>query len=122
MDTHPIVRTVNRYYCPFCNRGHMTATAARNHIGRCWKNSAARGCKTCAFYEPGEKTDWTTGYPGAPETCGEGLALAPTLRIGCAQWSEDGSQTPPASDGEVQRSGTTEHNNPPTQTGEGKTS
>ncbi|GAA4085144.1 hypothetical protein [Actinomadura miaoliensis] len=83
----PIAITVTRYLCPYCRRGHSKKAAAARHIARCWWSPAAKGCKTCALYEP-EITERDTGYR-AREHCGAegGPDLAAGgIRTGCALW------------------------------------
>jgi hypothetical protein len=75
MMSEPIPVKVTRYRCPFCPRTRSSKTQMRKHIGRCWENPDAKGCKTCEHYEPGEAGDFATGYPGVDEFCGEGVSL-----------------------------------------------
>lgn len=82
----PIERRVIRYVCPFCSRGHSARPSAFAHIARCYRNPAAKSCKTCAAYQPPERADCYTGYPGCNEGCGEGEDLTNGLPVGCASW------------------------------------
>lgn len=82
---YPITKRVLRHYCPFCSRGHQKLNAAARHIERCFKNPAARSCKTCALYEPGERADLIGNYPGCAEACGEGLSMRP-MPTACPKW------------------------------------
>ena len=83
----PIARRVTRYLCPFCRRGRSSRSAAERHIARCYGNPAARSCKTCALWEPSEKSDPLFNYPGCPESCGAGVPLSiGTMPIGCEHW------------------------------------
>lgn len=73
----PIAVRVTRYRCPFCARSHSSRGRAAEHIGRCWRNPEARGCKTCrhfdATYEDyGEDCDLGVDLAGRPqcEACG----------------------------------------------------
>lgn len=86
----PVPMTVTRWKCPHCNRGHSSRPAALAHIGRCWRNPALRGCKTCANFCP-------AGYE-TEEDCGLGISLLgsgnegdldyvrPGPIVGCEQW------------------------------------
>ena len=72
--TEPIAVRVTRYQCPPCGRTHSSKRRAVEHIGRCWRNPAARGCKTCRHFDQ---------YPGEPdvgliggEFCDAGVSLA----------------------------------------------
>lgn len=73
--TEPIVITVKRQKCPHCGRTWAHKATALKHMARCWSNPLARGCKTCAHYEPGEDGEWEVGYPGSPEFCDLGVSL-----------------------------------------------
>lgn len=86
LATQPIQVPVWRYLCPFCRRGRSTAKAASAHIARCYKNPAARACKTCHAYQPEEQGDYATGYPGCAEGCHAGRDLRTGLLIGCSDW------------------------------------
>lgn len=85
-STTPV--TVRRHQCPHCRRTWAKRPAAERHVARCFRNSAARACKTCALYEPGEPDDWISGYPGCRESCGAGHNLSDDrgLRVHCADW------------------------------------
>lgn len=48
----PIPFTVTRYRCPTCPRTGSSKARITEHIGRCWTNPEARGCKTCKHFEP----------------------------------------------------------------------
>ncbi len=80
----PIPITVRRHKCPHCPKSYANKQPAVAHIGRCWYNPAARGCKTCkhftyAFYDGGEACLVDVDLTGRPrcETCGGfGDALA----------------------------------------------
>lgn len=78
----PIVLQVVRYRCPFCTRARAKKTAATEHIARCWNNPAAKACKTCIHYEPGEDGLYP-GHPGFPETCGVERDLTRGLHTNC---------------------------------------
>ena len=74
--TEPIAVRVTRYQCPPCGRTHSSKRRAVEHIGRCWYNPGARGCKTCQHYNQFVPGDPDTGYPGEPESCAAGVDLA----------------------------------------------
>jgi len=65
--TEPIPFKVTRYRCPHCPRTASSKARMVDHIGRCWTNPEARGCKTCAHY--------AQNYEGA-EFCAVGVDLA----------------------------------------------
>jgi hypothetical protein len=64
--TEPIVITVRRHKCPHCARSCAKKAHTVAHIGRCWANPAARGCKTCEHFRQGPEG----------EGCAEGVSLA----------------------------------------------
>lgn len=86
----PVPLVVTRWKCPHCNRGHSSRAAAFAHIGRCWRNPALRGCKSCKHFSP-------AGYEW-DEDCGAGVSLAghgeegnddyvrPGPIVGCDKW------------------------------------
>lgn len=75
--------TVTRWRCPHCRRSWSSRRNATTHIGRCWHNPAARGCRTCQNFR--------AGGVNSPETCAAGLQLPAhprqpgdtTLAVGC---------------------------------------
>lgn len=80
--SQPIAFKTIRYRCPHCPRTGASKTRIAEHIGRCWTNPAARGCKTCEHYEgwsdacgcePG--CNWG-GSAGVAEHCHAGVSLA----------------------------------------------
>ena len=79
----PIAVRVTRYRCPHCARSHSSRGRAVQHVGRCWRNPEAHGCKTCrhfdATYEDyGEDCDLgvdLTGKPGC-DNCVAGFVGA----------------------------------------------
>ena len=84
-QSEPKVITVQRYVCQFCNRSRSTRNAAEQHIARCWRNPAVRGCKTCIHFEVGDN-DPPVHHAGN-EFCGALLvSLEAGLRTGCEQW------------------------------------
>lgn len=83
--------TVTRYRCPHCGASRSKQAAAQAHADRCWKNPAVRGCKTCVFYEPGDRlTNGPVDDNYNPETCTQGLLDdAVHLATGCADWKPE---------------------------------
>ncbi|MEU8829394.1 hypothetical protein [Streptomyces sp900116325] len=81
----PIPLVVTRHQCPHCRRTWAKPAAATAHIGRCWKNPAASGCKTCTHFVPPEEGPYL-GDPGWPEDCGVGRDLRNGLVIHCPLW------------------------------------
>jgi hypothetical protein len=65
--TEPIPVKVTRYRCTHCPRTGAVKARIQDHIGRCWLNPAARGCKTCKHFEPCGP-EWS-------ESCGAGISL-----------------------------------------------
>ena len=84
-QAEPKVITVKRYVCQFCNRGHSTRKAATEHIARCWKNPAARGCKTCVHFTVARDEDGV-GYRDTERCTTLGIDLSEGLRTGCPGW------------------------------------
>jgi hypothetical protein len=80
----PIPFVTTRYACPHCTRTASAKTRIREHMGRCWYNPDAHGCKTCANFRDGDYH--------APESCGVGVSLLgggdarPGPIIGCDKW------------------------------------
>ena len=62
----PIAVRVTRYRCPHCARSHSSRGRAVQHVGCCWRNPEAHGCKTCQHFERD-----ADGYEG----CGLGVDL-----------------------------------------------
>jgi hypothetical protein len=87
--SQPIPVRVTRYACPHCPRTHSSRQRAVAHMGRCWYNPAAKGCKTCEYFMPAEHADYVSGYPGADEYCMRGVGL--TGRPSCATCAGGGS-------------------------------
>lgn len=83
--TQPIPLVVTRHQCPHCRRTWAKKATATAHIARCWKNPAARGCKTCHHHTPHEEGPYPE-HPGWPEQCEEGRNLTNGLRTGCPLW------------------------------------
>lgn len=91
--TAPREITVTRYVCPHCSRGHSKKSAAAAHIGRCWKNPAARACTTCVHFTRGYVERCDCGHPHCedydeqPDTCLVGLVLIDDKPVtGCPKW------------------------------------
>lgn len=85
--TEPIPVRVTRYRCPFCARSHASKARAVTHIGRCWDNPEAHGCKTCEHFQPYEPD------LDLPEACALGIRLstggeATSLLVHCPKWEE----------------------------------
>lgn len=84
--------TVVRHQCPHCRRTWAKQAAATAHTERCWLNPAARGCKTCAYFEP--PGDGAQCVPGRncncnryPESCLVEAASAENIPLtGCPAW------------------------------------
>jgi len=54
---------------------------------RCFKNPAAKACKTCGAYQPPERPEYEVGYPGCGESCDAGREFVDgRLNIHCKQW------------------------------------
>jgi len=93
----PIPFVTTRYACPYCTRTASAKARIREHMGRCWYNPDARGCKTCANFRDGEAGSYPED-PGVEEYCGLGVNLAgsgdeydldyvrPGPIIGCDKW------------------------------------
>ena len=50
--TAPIALVVTRWRCPFCPRSLSSKPRMVEHISKCWRNPAVRGCKTCKHFDP----------------------------------------------------------------------
>lgn len=81
MSTPVRIRAV-RHQCPHCRRTWAHRAAAATHVARCWRNPAARGCKTCTHYEPPTEGSYD-GHPGWPEDCLAGRDITAGLTTGC---------------------------------------
>lgn len=68
----PISIVVTRYVCPYCHRSRSRRKPCQDHMERCWKNPALRGCKTCVNF--------------VGNRCRVGFNLAPGLVTGCSKW------------------------------------
>jgi hypothetical protein len=84
-QAEPKVITVQRFACQFCHRGHSTRKAAEQHIARCWKNPALRGCKSCIHFEA-ERAEPEVGLPGSELCMADAIDLSAGLRSGCPLW------------------------------------
>jgi hypothetical protein len=107
----PIPVKVTRYRCPCCPRTASGKARMVEHIGRCWLNPEARGCKTCEHFEPygpewsdgcavgvdlsGQKpcpTCWGFDDPFVdgpcedPDHVGNGKEIKPGPIVHCAKW------------------------------------
>ena len=84
----PAPITVTRHQCPHCRR-YTRAKRERveEHMGRCWQNPAARGCKTCVHFEPADPDGPYPEHPGWPEGCRheDGPELERPI-VGCPLW------------------------------------
>ncbi|GAA2696407.1 hypothetical protein [Actinoplanes palleronii] len=98
----PISFRTTRYRCTHCPRSGASKARVRDHIGRCWKNPEARGCKTCKHYqEPWDDTcdapGGCVGCTGGDESCAAGVSLAgqpehgikPGPIVHCVKWEAD---------------------------------
>lgn len=85
---------VTRYQCPHCHRTHGKKQAAEQHIARCWRNPAARGCKTCRHFSPESEGPYPQ-HPPIPEECWAGRKLLSGLHTGCPEWE---SKTAPCAE------------------------
>ena len=89
----PELITVTRHRCPFCRRSWAHKTPAAEHIARCWRNPAARSCKTCAHYDLEPSGEWC--FPGQPCNCNDGYVTCAknidiadyTIKVDCPLWS-----------------------------------
>lgn len=75
MSTEPIVRTVKRYVCPWCHRGHSRKPSCVAHMQECFANPARRACKTCRNL---------CGSGPGPASCWVGLE---PFTVDCPQWA-----------------------------------
>lgn len=102
--TQPIPFTVTRYRCPTCPRTGSSRARITEHIGRCWTNPDARGCKTCKHFEPhgpewGDACAVDVDLSGRPEckACkGYGSTFGDDLGVTeCAECGGDGAEIKP---------------------------
>jgi hypothetical protein len=105
--TAPIKVRVTRYQDPHCGRTHSSRRRAEEHMARCWRNPDARGCLTCAHFQPFQPSELDTGWPGEPEHCTAGVDL--TGRPACTEcvggkvgeiWDDEGVRACPACHGD----------------------
>lgn len=92
----PIELHVTRYQCPHCTKSYSKRATTVEHIGRCWVNPEARGCKTCEHFEPGGGHCGVDpcNCPVYEESCRAGVQLPPhprrvdmtTLAVHCPKW------------------------------------
>lgn len=78
---------VVRYQCPHCHHTRAKKNAIEAHIGRCWRNPAARACKTCVHFTPEDPNGPYPEHPGWPEQCEQGRPMLSGLHAGCPLWA-----------------------------------
>lgn len=66
--SEPIPFRVTRYRCPHCPRTGSGKARVAEHMARCWRNPAVRGCKTCRHF-----VTWMGDYGS---DCAVGVSLA----------------------------------------------
>jgi hypothetical protein len=81
----PIPVVVTRYQCPFCRITRAKKARMVEHIAGCWRNPAARACKTCVRFEPPEEGPYDE-HPGWPAGCEAGWPIDHRLKSGCRDW------------------------------------
>jgi len=92
----PVPFVVTRYRCPVngCGRTRSSKRAITEHIGRCWWNPAAKSCKTCEHYYPGDNGCGENGgcSCASGEFCRADAADLGDpkvgLPVGCPAWEE----------------------------------
>ena len=113
--SEPIPVKVTRYRCTHCPRTGSSKARVREHIGRCWHNPAARGCKTCKHFDNtyedygedcnvgvdlsgrpackacnGVGQTFTAGWDGGVSECqecgGDATEIKPGPIVGCDRW------------------------------------
>lgn len=92
----PIPVRVTRYACPSCARTASSKSRAREHMNRCWRDPANRGCKTCAHFSAAEDAcgcepgcNWGNSGESVREHCARGVDL--TGRPACTRCGGFGS-------------------------------
>lgn len=67
---------VTRHQCPHCRRyTRARRDRVEEHMGRCWQNPAAHGCKTCAHFQEARYSShqchpgYDCGCDSWPEAC-----------------------------------------------------
>lgn len=122
--TEPIPFKTTRYRCPHCPRTGASKARITEHMGRCWLNPAARGCKTCKHFEPygpewgdacrlgvdltgrpqcktcagfGDVPGEDLGMTECPECAGDGAEVKAGPITGCAEWEIDPQRAEAAS-------------------------
>ncbi|MGW4040445.1 hypothetical protein ACWEIM_29920 [Streptomyces sp. NPDC004778] len=93
----PMPVVVTRHQCSHCRRyTRASLTRVQQHMAVCWKNPAARGCKTCRHFEPPEPGPYDE-HPGWPEGCGaDGGPELERPIVHCPLWEPDAHHTTPA--------------------------
>lgn len=81
----PIPVVVTRFQCPHCRITRAKKSAMAAHIARCWRNPAAKSCKTCALFQPFEEGPYD-GHPGFAAGCGVGWPIDHRLKADCRDW------------------------------------
>ncbi|MGQ4733461.1 hypothetical protein ACUN3E_38105 [Streptomyces sp. Ju416(a)] len=71
----PTPLVVTRHQCPHCRRyTRASLTRVQQHMAACWKNPAARTCKTCVYHQE--------------ESIDPGHYCHPGMRCRCNDWDE----------------------------------
>jgi hypothetical protein len=86
----PMPVVVTRHQCPHCRR-YTRASRPRveQHMAVCWRNPAARACKTCKHFEPATSDGPYPEHPGWPEECGAGKGIELEQPItNCKYWEQ----------------------------------
>lgn len=103
LHAQPVACVTTRYRCPWCRRFSRTRKAAvADHMTRCWLNPAVRACKTCRFFQPGNRAGLAAYcYDGELCACGvvdeeclhsDGPELDAGLRDHCPLWALRGGE------------------------------
>lgn len=81
--TGPIPVRVLRHRCPHCTKTYNRPGRTREHMGRCWNNPEARGCKTCQHFVEGHDAcgcepgcNWGNAGQPVHEGCAVGVNLS----------------------------------------------
>jgi len=106
--TDDLIQQVIAYVCVFCPRKKRFAQrgTAIKHAQRCFYNPERRACITCKHFsfEPAERPDWSTGYPGSPAGYGCEFGLIPikkgpeepeqVMTADCEKWEQKSEVEP----------------------------